>query len=289
MTITGNLRLQTWAFAACHNNLNSPLTTDPSAPFRRASYPGLPGYQSCCLGCLLAGMGSGLGEHESKTWRPEDACIHWWHLISDMALIGRHDNCLFFFPPSTEIYMQKNTSRLFSLLNRMYVQILRQFCWKMMEKTYVSDWGVWPMFREPIVAWIKPIHLCAAGQRTAIAIFWLKSREDTNKVIRDSLYVEGKKMWGRKQVQEPRRCLKCQCYGDHKAAKCRSIHEVCGRCGDQHRTSKCSKTDRSHFLCSNCKAASHDMLLFLLFYTLFHFISNSLLWCDKRINVCYYM
>ena len=54
--------------------------------------------------------------------------------ISDTASIGRRDNCLFFFPPNTEVYMQKNTSKLFSLLDRMYVQSLRQFCWKMMEK-----------------------------------------------------------------------------------------------------------------------------------------------------------
>ena len=108
------------------------------------------------------------------------------------------------------------------------------------------------------IAWIKPIHLCAAGQRTAIAIFKLASQEDANKVIRDGLYVEGKKVWGRKQVQEPRRCLKCQCYEDHKATECWLIHKVCGRCGDQHRTSKCSETDRSCFSCSNCKAASND-------------------------------
>ena len=96
------------------------------------------------------------------------------------------------------------------------------------------------------------------GQRTAIAIFRLASQEDANKIIRDGLYVEGKKVWGRNQVQEPRRCLKCQCYGDHKAAECRLIHEVCGQCGDQHRTSECSETDRSRFSCSNCKAASNN-------------------------------
>ena len=93
------------------------------------------------------------------------------------------------------------------------------------------------------VSWIKPIHLHMAGQRTAIAIFKLETQEDANQVIERGLYVEGKKVWGRKQVQEPRRCLKCQCFGEHKAAECKLIHDVYGRCGKHHRTSVCSELD----------------------------------------------
>ena len=78
------------------------------------------------------------------------------------------------------------------------------------------------------IVWIKPVHLWSEGKRTAIAVFKMVSREDANQVIEKGLYVESKKVWGRKQVQEPRRCLKCQCFGEHKAAKCHSIHEVCG-------------------------------------------------------------
>ena len=70
------------------------------------------------------------------------------------------------------------------------------------------------------ISWIKPTHLWMTGQRTAIAIFRMESREDTNCVIENGLYMEGNKVWGRKQIQEPRRCLKCQCFGEHKAAKC---------------------------------------------------------------------
>ena len=154
MTITGNLRLKTWAFAACRNDLNSPLTTDPSAPFRPSLISWVAWVPVPLPMMPFGGHGQRHGQRPWWTWvenMKTRRCIHWWHLISDTASIGRRDNCLFFFPPSTEIYMQKNTSRLFSLLNRMYVQSLRQFCWKVMEKTYVSDWGVWPMFREPIV------------------------------------------------------------------------------------------------------------------------------------------
>ena len=70
--------------------------------------------------------------------------------------------------------------------------------------------------------------------------------------------MEGKKVWGRKQVQEPRRCLKCQCFGEHKAGECRSIHNVCGRCGNHHRTSVCEVTNRDAFSCSNCMAAKNN-------------------------------
>ena len=126
-------------------------------------------------------------------------------------------------------------------------------CWKAVEQ--VSD-----LRNESIkdIVWIKPIHLQGPGQKMAIEIFRMGSQEDANKVIKDGLFVEGKKVWGRKQVMEPRRCLKCQCYGDHKAAECLSIHKVCGRCRSHHRTSECSESNRSLISCSNCKAASND-------------------------------
>lgn len=106
-------------------------------------------------------------------------------------------------------------------------------------------------------AWIKPTHLRSEGQQTAIAIFRLATREDANQVIENGLHVEGKKVWGRKQIQEPKRCLKCQCFGEHKAAKCASIHDVCGRCGRQHRTSLCPENAKEKWECSNCKAAAN--------------------------------
>lgn len=103
-------------------------------------------------------------------------------------------------------------------------------------------------------SWIKPAHLRTDGQRTAIAIFRFATREDANQIIENGFFVEGKKVWGRKQVQEPKHCLKCQCYGEHRAAKCSSIHDVCGRCGKQHRTSLCKENAKVNWECSNCKA-----------------------------------
>lgn len=81
------------------------------------------------------------------------------------------------------------------------------------------------------VRWIKPITMRSPGQKSALAIFGFNTREEANQAIEKGLFVEGKKVWARKQTQEPKRCLKCQCFGEHRAANCTSIHEVCGRCG----------------------------------------------------------
>ena len=105
--------------------------------------------------------------------------------------------------------------------------------------------------------WIKPTQMRLVGQNTAIAIFGFATCEDANHVLENGLYVEGKKVWGRKQVQEPRRCLKCQRFGEHKAAQCNSAEDVCGRCSKQHRTSECTKKDREKMDCSNCKAVGN--------------------------------
>ena len=105
--------------------------------------------------------------------------------------------------------------------------------------------------------WIKPIHLRSVGQRIAITIFSFATQEDANQAIENGLYVEGKKVWGRKQVQEPRRCLKCQCFGQHKAAQCTSTVEFCGWCGSQHRMSDCAEKDKESMECSNCKAVAN--------------------------------
>ncbi|KAF8799167.1 hypothetical protein BYT27DRAFT_7048387, partial [Phlegmacium glaucopus] len=79
--------------------------------------------------------------------------------------------------------------------------------------------------------------------------------EDANVAIRSGLCIEGKKVWGRKQTQEPRRCLKCQCFGMHKATKCTSTHKGCGRCVKHHRTNECTELDQNMLEYANCRAA----------------------------------
>ena len=105
--------------------------------------------------------------------------------------------------------------------------------------------------------WIKPTHLRVPGQRTALAIFGFATCEATNHAIEFGLFIEGKKVWAQKQLQQPRRCLKCQCFGGHKAATCGSAYGICGRCRGQHRTSDCQEENQNMFECSNCRIAKN--------------------------------
>jgi hypothetical protein len=105
---------------------------------------------------------------------------------------------------------------------------------------------------------IKPTHLRSAGQRTAHLIMGFQSRESANTAIENGIFVEGKKVYARKLLQEPKRCLKCQTMDtNHIAAECKSIHDVCARCGAQHKTSVCEVQDQAAFRCSNCKGEGH--------------------------------
>lgn len=74
-----------------------------------------------------------------------------------------------------------------------------------------------------------------------------------HRLIRDGAWVEGKKVFGRKLLAEPIRCLKCQeVNAGHIAAKCPSNHEVCARCGESHRTDMCTAANGDR-ACANCR------------------------------------
>jgi hypothetical protein len=89
--------------------------------------------------------------------------------------------------------------------------------------------------------WIKPTHLRAPGQRTALAIFVFATCEAANRAIEFGLFIRGKKVYARKQLQQPRRCLKCQCFGGYKGG---SAYGICGRCPGQHRMSDCGEKNQ---------------------------------------------
>jgi hypothetical protein len=103
--------------------------------------------------------------------------------------------------------------------------------------------------------WIKPAQRRNAGQKVAHAIFGFSDDAAANVFIREGAYVEGRKVYGRKQLTEPIRCMKCQGVGlNHVAATCKSICDVCARCGGVHRTTDCVATDDQR-ACANCKIA----------------------------------
>ncbi|KAG2347094.1 hypothetical protein BDR05DRAFT_877440 [Suillus weaverae] len=106
--------------------------------------------------------------------------------------------------------------------------------------------------------YIKPIARHNPGQPTAHIILTFGTKEGANHAIKHGLSIKGKKVYGRKLIQEPARCLKCHAFdGAHIAAECPQEHNTCGTCSNQHRTAACTITDQNHFRCKNCEVDSH--------------------------------
>ncbi|KAG1722078.1 uncharacterized protein EDB91DRAFT_1064058 [Suillus paluster] len=108
------------------------------------------------------------------------------------------------------------------------------------------------------VRYIKPIARRNPGQRTAHTIFTFNSREDANQAIKFGLSVASKKVYGRKLIPEPTRCLKCHSFdSNHVVAEFPKEQDTCGTCGAQHWTAECRVDDPKFFYCSNCDIHGH--------------------------------
>lgn len=102
--------------------------------------------------------------------------------------------------------------------------------------------------------WIKPIGRRRPDQTHAYAIFSLFSVNATNELIRDGIIVCGAKVRPKKQKHEPMQCMRCRRWG-HLVTECKADSDVCGRCGDNHRTDACTSKDKLY--CVNCEDSSH--------------------------------
>lgn len=105
------------------------------------------------------------------------------------------------------------------------------------------------------IVWAKKIENRKAQQKTAHAIVSFKTREAANQVIQNGLSMGGKWVYGHRDQKDPQRCMKCQQYG-HIAKECRMDRDVCGRCGENHRTSECQATAENLY-CAVCKCQGH--------------------------------
>ena len=106
--------------------------------------------------------------------------------------------------------------------------------------------------------WIKPAHRRTEGQIVGHAILGFTQLTGANAVIRGGLIIVGKRVWARKLLQEPRRCLKCQKMGtSHIATECKQDKETCGSCGNDHHTAECTITDPFQYSCVNCNEKGH--------------------------------
>jgi hypothetical protein len=95
------------------------------------------------------------------------------------------------------------------------------------------------------------------GQQTAFVGLLIKSPATANKILRSGVVIEGKHVFGRKDIQEPKRCMKCQEFKPHIAANCPAIHDTCAQCSSiEHRTKDCeARPDQTR--CSNCRTNGH--------------------------------
>ena len=86
--------------------------------------------------------------------------------------------------------------------------------------------------------WIKPIHRCTKGQKSAHIIAKFTSTEAVNQSISEGLIIAGKSTWAHRMKRAPHSCLKCQKINAcHVAANCLSAN-TCSTCTKDHRTAK---------------------------------------------------
>lgn len=105
--------------------------------------------------------------------------------------------------------------------------------------------------------WIKPAERRFAGQRTAFLMLTVTGVDQANTALK-GLTIAGRKILVRRDMDEPKRCARCQEYGGHFARDCKAAHDVCANCADSHPTSQCGVAgDPYRYRCANCKEDGH--------------------------------
>lgn len=102
--------------------------------------------------------------------------------------------------------------------------------------------------------WIKPVYRRAPGQRAAHAILAIKDVNLANTCIRDGMYICGVRTRPSRLKHEPMQCMKCRRWG-HFAHDCTAPSNICGTCGEEHRTDQCTNKDKT--FCVSCKTDAH--------------------------------
>lgn len=105
--------------------------------------------------------------------------------------------------------------------------------------------------------WIKPVERRFAGQRTAFLMLTVTGVDQANTLLK-GLTLAGRKLLVRRDMDEPKRCARCQAYGGHFARDCTAEHDVCANCAGSHPTSQCGvAADPLQYCCANCNMDGH--------------------------------
>jgi len=89
-------------------------------------------------------------------------------------------------------------------------------------------------------------------------ILSLATPQAANRLIERGLMHNRFKLWVRKLLCEPRRCLKCHEIGaSHQASNCPVEESVCGTCSGPHDTRTCTVDSPADYFCANCRTKGH--------------------------------
>ncbi|KAL7281859.1 hypothetical protein ACG7TL_003324 [Trametes sanguinea] len=104
--------------------------------------------------------------------------------------------------------------------------------------------------------WIKPLSRRRPGQLTAHLMLTVSDVNQANRALR-GLRLGERRIMVRRDMEEPKRCARCQSYDGHFARDCKAEGDVCATCAGAHPTSECSVRDPRLYRCANCQEDGH--------------------------------
>jgi hypothetical protein len=102
--------------------------------------------------------------------------------------------------------------------------------------------------------WIKPEYRHTPEQSCTHTIFTISSVTDTNRLLKDGIYVCNACTFPKKLKYEPKQCMKC-CKWGHYTAECRAQTDTCSMCCGHHKTNNCKADNKKH--CVSCRSDTH--------------------------------
>ncbi|KAI0323721.1 hypothetical protein GY45DRAFT_1264139 [Cubamyces sp. BRFM 1775] len=105
--------------------------------------------------------------------------------------------------------------------------------------------------------WIKPVDKRQPGQRTAFLMLTFNSVDQANLALK-GLTLANRRVLVCKEVEEPKRCARCQRYDGHFARECKTACDVCANCAEAHPTCDCNIVGNpSRYRCAKCNEDGH--------------------------------
>ncbi|KAG2075525.1 hypothetical protein BDR04DRAFT_1005034 [Suillus decipiens] len=95
---------------------------------------------------------------------------------------------------------------------------------------------------------------CSVEQQKAFALMQVTDIHMANNILKDGICIANEQINVCKDKKEPICCAKCQKF-NHITKNYTILLNICGTCGDNHRTSTCNSYRTTH--CINCHSNQH--------------------------------